>query len=277
MNNKIKHLLDLTWHAIATRKFRERVARHLLDQSRNEGDGDPRSNGEAWFVSRVLQLSKSPVPVLLDVGANIGDWSLMARSLSTRTIEVHAFEPTTSTFEALTLRTAKLSSEIKFTPHRFGLSDTAGPELLRTCHANDGSNSIHKRRLAKQTEGAQAAIEIHLKLGDAFVAECGLNRIDLLKIDTEGHEMHVLRGFARTLAAQKIDCIQFEYGGTWIDAQTYLHQAFDLLLPWGYVIARLHRNGIQIFDQYRQDEETFRYANYVAVRKDLVAQFKQFT
>ena len=42
-------------------------------------------------------------------------------------------------------------------------------------------------------------------------AEHGIDRVGLLKIDTEGMEGAVLAGCERLLAEQRIDAIQFEY------------------------------------------------------------------
>ena len=80
-------------------------------------------------------------------------------------------------------------------------------------------------------------------------------------------------GFKSMLSKRRIDVIQFEYGGAWIDSRSYLFQIYDLLMPYGYVICRLHSNKLEPFKCYDQREETFAYSNYVAIRRERLSLF----
>lgn len=62
---------------------------------------------------------------------------------------------------------------------------------------------------------------------DQVCGEEGIDQIALLKIDTEGNELAGLQGAVESLP--QIRMIQFEYGGTAIDARIYLRDFFDLL------------------------------------------------
>lgn len=66
------------------------------------------------------------------------------------------------------------------------------------------------------TDGT-AATMVPLTTVDAMVESLQLQRLFLLKIDTEGFDPLVLRGASKTLAGHKVDLLLFEYnsGGVW--------------------------------------------------------------
>jgi len=49
----------------------------MYTYARGDGPNDPRTNGEYWLLEHVVKASPGP-QVLLDVGANKGDWTAQA-------------------------------------------------------------------------------------------------------------------------------------------------------------------------------------------------------
>lgn len=49
-----------------------------------------------------------------------------------------------------------------------------------------------------------------------YMTEMSVDNVDFVKIDTEGYELEVLKGFGEAL--KKVKVIQFEYGGTYLDS-----------------------------------------------------------
>ena len=78
---------------------------------------------------------------------------------------------------------------------------------------------------------------------DDYCASVGIETIDLLKIDAEGHDHLVLAGAGALLERGAIEIIQFEYNYRWIGARRYLNDAFDDLGPLGYKIGKITRRG----------------------------------
>jgi hypothetical protein len=97
-----------------------------------------------------------------------------------------------------------------------------------------------------------------------------MTRIDLLKIDTEGHEIAILEGFSKALHGSRISVIQFEYGTTWIAPRCFLHEAYTLLKPLGFSIGRLYPDGVFFKPYNRLEDDHFRMGNYVAVHEAYV-------
>ena len=93
-------------------------------------------------------------------------------------------------------------------------------------------------------------------------AEKDLKHITFLKIDTEGHELEVLNGFAEKL--HMVDIVQFEYGGTYKDSNIKFSDVFDKLRQNGFeYFYYLVENGMvpvkEVVDHYN-------YCNVVCFR-----------
>ena len=70
---------------------------------------------------------------------------------------------------------------------------------------------------------------------DHLMEAQGLDTIDLLTIDAEGHDALVLRGAARSLAARRIQVLEFEYHGIGMWASEYaLREVLERLVSAGY-------------------------------------------
>lgn len=82
----------------------------------------------------------------------------------------------------------------------------------------------------------------------------------------EGSELDVLRGAAGMLGGDRIQRIQFEYGGTYIDARILLKDIFDLLVPLGFKIHKIYPKALRPVERYDQRLETFQYQNLVALK-----------
>ncbi|MBK8637482.1 MAG: hypothetical protein IPN92_04070 [Chromatiaceae bacterium] len=78
--------------------------------------------------------------------------------------------------------------------------------------------------------------------------------------------MSVLQGAARMLEQERIERIQFEYGGTFIDARILLKDLFDILTPFDYHLYKIHPNRLVAADRYEQRFENFQYQNWVALK-----------
>jgi FkbM family methyltransferase len=128
--------------------------------------------------------------VVLDVGANIGNHAL---AFSTRAGQVHAFEPLPEAWSLLE-QNIRQNSIGNINAHPFALSDETGTSTLyRNRSGNVGGSSFDEQGAAAE------AVTVHKKTGDQVVEELGLHRIDLVKIDVEGHELYVLNGLMRAL------------------------------------------------------------------------------
>jgi hypothetical protein len=107
---------------------------------------------------------------------------------------------------------------------------------------------------------------------DEYADSEALENIALVKIDTEGHDLAVLRGAERLLVEQRISVAQFEYNWRWIGARSFLRDAFTLLDPLGYHLGKLTPRGVEFYRGWDADLETFVEGNYIAATSSAAAQ-----
>lgn len=144
----------------------------------------------------------------LDIGANIGLYTLAAARLVGRTGHVHAFEPCSQTFERLTAN-VQLNRLNNVSCHRVALSfENAEAELTLANGGFDAWNSLGKPYMG-ETTGCETVTTLTL---DRFAQEHGLSgRNCAIKIDVEGWENHVLAGAEEFLGAKEapVLCVEF--------------------------------------------------------------------
>lgn len=236
---------------------------HLLSLAGlNFGQGThPERSGEEGVMRRVCDsLPKNAgSAVLFDVGANIGEYSLDLLRIFGTQARIYAFEPAVRTFE-------RLESALSPHPsvHLFNMGLGAAEEMLQLFSPGDGSKlaSLHRR----PADGGVIE-EVRVTTVDAFCAEQGIDHIDLLKLDVEGHELAVLEGTRGMIERQAIDFIQFEFGICDIASKTFFKDFF-LLLNGHYRICRVLQDGFLEIGEYREVYEVFKRAtNYLAIRR----------
>jgi FkbM family methyltransferase len=217
------------------------------------------------YIRRRLEATSGPTDlVLFDVGANIGDYTLLLKEVFGAKASVHSFEPSKKTYSTLV---ANLANQPNCHQHNFGLGDKDDRTILYTDHDESGLASVYKRKLDHYNIDMNKSEEVVLKPLDSFCAAHGISHINFLKIDVEGHEKNVLQGAKQMMHAGKIDFIQFEFGGTSIDARTYF-QDYYYLLNDRYEIHRIVKDGVFRITGYSESYELFQPTNFLAIRKD---------
>ncbi|HEY8154697.1 MAG TPA: FkbM family methyltransferase [Myxococcota bacterium] len=140
-----------------------------------------------------------PGRVFLDVGANVGLYSLAAAA---RGATVVAFEPNPRTRARLHANIRLNALEDRITVRPEALIDSVGTAtLFADVHegqkdANAGVASLSSKNAAGRS------IEVKTSTLDAIVEELGLARVDWIKMDIQGAEYQALKGGSRTLAGK---------------------------------------------------------------------------
>jgi FkbM family methyltransferase len=221
------------------------------------GNTDPRRNGELAALRRTLGSRTGEPAILLDVGANRGDYTAMLLAELGSGVEIHCFEPSPTSFVELERR---LASEGPVHLHKIGISDIEGERELFSDRLGSEAATLYGRAGV-----AQGQVEtVRLRRLDAVCVDLGITRVDFLKVDAEGHDLAVLAGCGDLLDGRRIAAIQFEHGGTAPDARVFLRDFFELLEP-AYVIHRVLPDGLWPLDRYTEAVEVSLYANYIAL------------
>ncbi|MGA0556980.1 FkbM family methyltransferase [Larkinella sp. VNQ87] len=229
----------------------------------NYGGGSyTEDSGEAFVLQYIAQKTGSQPVTVFDVGANVGSYARMVLKTFGQRATVHCFEPARNTFQTLT-QSVTASNVQK---HPFGLSSKTGQLSLYADADQSGMTSVYSRDLEHLNISFESVEVASFSTADEFCREQGINHIDLLKIDVEGHEFSVLEGAAQLLRDQRIRFIQFEFGGTNIDSRTFFRDFWKILHP-DFTLYRIVGNGLRRIDQYSELLEIFVAVNYFAERK----------
>jgi len=235
------------------------------------GGGLIRDSGEIWVLQNVIRpaLAGVDAPVVFDVGANAGEYSLLTRRELPQA-KIFAFEPAAATYQQLRKQLSQVDGH-SITPYNFGFSD-ADRSVEFFSYAIEGNEvsllASVDQRLPTQNVSVEVrhSEQIKVRTLDSFCAAENIARIDLLKLDVEGHELAVLRGAREMLGRGGIRIIQFEFGPANIYSRTFFYD-FWTLLSDAFDMFRIVPNGMTPIAYYGEHREIFLTTNYLALRK----------
>jgi FkbM family methyltransferase len=197
---------------------------------------------EGRFVNyneeRLLQLRKDELngKIIFDVGANIGTYTKAVRSFCPNA-KVFAFEPHPVTFQRLCQNVGAHATALNM-----ALSDECGVATLYDFADQPFSTAASLNQ--NVIGSSQRGIVEHKVEGitiDEFCRIRQIDRIALLKLDTEGSELKVLKGATRMIRENRIEMIQFEFMWANVLTRVFMRDFFDILSGWR--IYRLALNG----------------------------------
>lgn len=216
---------------------------------------------ERRFLERLRR--QLPHPVILDVGANRGQYATLARSIFPAA-KIYSFEPSPSAFRQLEALAPSLT--ITAIPAAVGATDGSITLFDFTSAPGSECATVMPGMLEEIYGLPSTATVVDLTTLDSFLANAGLSHIDLLKIDVEGFELEVLQGAKNALGRGQIDHIQLEFNEMNALSRTFVRD-FKALLP-NYNLYRLLWNGdlLDLDHQPILRRELFGYQNLIAIR-----------
>jgi FkbM family methyltransferase len=189
-----------------------------------------------WFRSAL-----KPGMVVLDIGAHVGQYSLIAGSAVGPAGRVHSFEPNPVSFRKLS-DNVQMNGFGNAVTHQLAVSDEAGEATLYVPeHDNLGEASLQACQPGmKETKVRCVTIDEWSRTAD--LGQPG--RIDLMKIDVQGLEGKVLHG-AREVLARYRPRIVCEFEERWLRGTgTSSVELKRMLGEMGYVTNRVTDDGL---------------------------------
>ena len=185
------------------------------------------------------RLNRQPVKVIFDVGANIGQ-TAAEFSQKFPEAQIHSFEPVADIFQDLQRNTRGLE---RVRCYDFGLGNSSGTANIYLQEKSVWNSIVTD----KQSEGnlltkpLQKVEEIELQTVDFFACNNGIEHIDLLKTDTEGYDLEVIKGAAKYLQENRISFVLSEVGFYKRDrGHTYFPDIHDYLDSQGFQLVDLY-------------------------------------
>mgnify|MGYP003382429245 CR=1 FL=1 len=223
------------------------------------------ASGETVILDRLKKFTKGPYRIF-DVGSNRGQFLTMALThMQGQDVEVHCFEPGKQTFEHL-VKTAAGKSKVHL--NNIGLGAEQSEAVLHYDHAGSELASLTKRKLDHFGMSNEGSETVTIDTVDNYCAAKGIDRIDLLKVDIEGHELDCFKGAKGMFAKKAIGLVTLEFGGANIDTHTYFRDFWYFFEPLGMDLYRITPSGYLFkMDHYYETQEQFRTTNFLAVRR----------
>ena len=146
--------------------------------------------------------------IFVDVGANIGLFSLIAAKRVGSSGKVYAFEPTRRVYDWLTYN-VRFNALEEISCFRLALSDEVGTQSLFVSRDGYDAWNSFAHPVAGQSFERE---EVECETWDNFaIKHALLGRVSMMKLDVEGWEIPVLRGARETLARADAPLLQVEF------------------------------------------------------------------
>lgn len=144
------------------------------------------------FETEVVKRCVRPGNVVLDIGANIGYYTLLFARLVGESGAVHAFEPVPDNFELLT-KNVEANGYRNVSPVQAAVSDTAGTVKIFLSDSDQVDHRIY------ESGEARSSIDVDcLRIDDYLDAHPG--PVSFVKMDIQGAEASAVRGMTRLLS-----------------------------------------------------------------------------
>ncbi|MBD2096298.1 FkbM family methyltransferase [Trichocoleus sp. FACHB-591] len=218
---------------------------------------------EQYLAKRLVNLGMT----VFDIGANVGDYSLLLSELVGHSGKVYAFEPTSNTFQKLQQRVSQHSLENITILKTAVFCRNTSIELNEFPEEYSAWNSIGKPSMLNPKNGIDyvpivATEMVEAITLDSFCQKQSIEKIDYLKVDVEGAESNVFQGAQDLLRKQAIHFIQFEISQKMLEGLNRTAEGtFQILIQNGYECHRITPLG-EIGEQV--NNSTSFYENYLA-------------
>ncbi len=216
---------------------------------------------EVRLIARFLR----PGMVFLDIGANFGQYTVLAAERVGATGKVHSFEPSSRMFQELSFNVALNTLGGRCALNQTALSDTEGSAKLSRYEAGAevyGSLGAHHRGKLPIV-GYEDVTTTTL---DTYVAEHGVHHVDLIKMDIEGAELLALRGGDGLLHRPDAPAIVLEMADVnTVGLGYHAVDTWDFLESRGYQLFGF-KNRRAVLSKARRPDDFREYQDLLAVK-----------
>ena len=197
--------------------------------------------------------------VVVDAGANIGVYSrFLSRCVGSSGV-VHSFEPAPENYERLRAAVARLAN---VRVNQLAVGDITGDQVL---YVSTTLNVDH--RSYPSPEGSRQRVHVgSTRLDDYFKPA---QRVDLLKLDIQGYELHALQGAERVLDDNPGIKLLIEFWPYGLRAAgASAEQLVDFLRARRFRLFTVHNGGKEFSQPQHHDESAGNYFNLFARRDE---------
>lgn len=192
---------------------------------------------EMW--PEIGAMGLKPGDVVLDVGANVGDFTLCTLAFQPWAA-VHAFEPLPGPFWQLQKR-CRGYSRVKC--NSIALGGNSGMQRINVSAFDQASSFLaHGAVLDLGVYGIDftvtEALEVSVEMLDRYVARSGVRDVKLLKLDVQGYELEVLKGGESTLPNVEWVYVEAQFQELYKNGPMF-DETFEFLNARGFDLLRM--------------------------------------
>lgn len=163
--------------------------------------------GADVFIDIHNRINFRSLDTMFDVGANLGQTWEWFRNNEAKA-KIYCFEPISATFEVLKSKTEKDGNCIL---ENVALGNEEGKKVVKLFDEEYSAlNSLRDDVMNLNSNAKEEIIKVETL--DSYCLKSKIDKIDFLKIDTEGYELNVLEGASGMLDAGKISFVFCEIG-----------------------------------------------------------------
>lgn len=180
------------------------------------------------------RLANERINVIFDVGANLGQSAREFEKAYPRSV-IYSFEPDPDLFPVLQRSIGPRTTAIPV-----GVSSRSGKFRF------DNSGSGRARHRIASNQDDRELPEVQFTTIDSFCTRHNITRIDLLKIDTEGHDLDVIKGAEQMLTASSVGIVI---------AECSMNRDNTFHVQFGEIHRHMEQLGYRLFGIYEQVHE----------------------
>ena len=181
------------------------------------------------YESNLIKNYLKPGMTFIDVGANIGYFTLMGATLVGREGNVIAFEPSPYAYRRLE-NTVNKNNISQVSLVQAGLSNSKSTLQLYIPSEKKGN---HAPTMLKNDDGQPINVPVYTL--DEHLKDNNIMYVDLMKIDVEGFEPNVIEGAREAIESKKIRSILLEFNKYWLECNgSTVDSLYQKLLALGF-------------------------------------------
>jgi FkbM family methyltransferase len=191
--------------------------------------------------------------VVVDVGANIGEISLVAAQRVGVAGKVIAFEPVSAIAERLTEHVQMNDlSQVIIRREALGKAGSGRMPIYGSCGQDASEENLGLASLYGERAGQNPIEYVDVITLDDALASLSLARVDLIKIDVEGGELACLQGAGgvlrrfRPMLIVEVQAFSARQAGWNVD------ELFQYLQGFGYVFFTIDCSGFKFIDRFSE-------------------------
>jgi len=202
-----------------------------------------------WEEFNLIRNYVQPGDQLLDVGANVGAYSVWMSKFISAPGRLHSFEPDAANYQKLENNVAANKIESLINTNQCALSDLDG--VLKFTTGLDRLNHI-------ASMPGDNVVSVPSKKLDSYFNANGISRVTYMKIDVEGFEYTVLKGAHEILSGKRIEIIQLEINDAVQNAGITVDVLLKLLREYDYSLCQYDMKANQLIPvEYHREREDY--------------------